>query len=128
MTRSHPVIAVLADEEDFYDLYEAILSREGYTVYSILTGHHTADIPVRNEPDLLIIDLVDSSPNNIELLRKLGNDIRLRQVPVMVSTDNPEVLDLLELPNTREAPVKPFEVEEFISAVRNALAFSPWLD
>ena len=119
---------MLADEEDFYDLYEAILSREGYTVYSILTGHHKADIPVRNEPDLLIIDLVDSSPNNIELLRKLGNDIRLRQVPVMVSTDNPEVLDLLELPNTREALVKPFELEEFISAVRNALVFSPWLD
>jgi len=118
------LVMVVDDEEDLVSTLEFNLKREGYNTRSALTGEAAARLiesdPV---PDLILLDLMLPDVSGTEVCRRLKQEPRTRQVPIIMLTAKGEEIDRvigLEV-GADDYVVKPFSVRELMLRVRAIL-------
>lgn len=122
--RMSALVMVVDDEEDLVSTLEFNLKREGYNTRCALTGEAAArlieDDPV---PDLILLDLMLPDVSGTEVCRRLKQEPRTRQVPIIMLTAKGEEIDRvigLEV-GADDYVVKPFSVRELMLRVRAIL-------
>ncbi len=90
-------VLVVNDDHVALDLLTDMLEQQGYEILSATNAHQALGITSTLRIDLLISDVVMPKMNGIELCRRIKNDPRTSDIPVLlVSALRKEEADLLE--------------------------------
>ena len=116
-------ILVVDDEEDILELLKYNLSREGYKVSCAASGEATLRAVRSGIPDLIVLDLMLPGIDGLEVARQLKNDVKTRDVPIVMLTAKGEEADIvtgLEL-GADDYITKPFSPRVLVARVKAVL-------
>jgi two-component system phosphate regulon response regulator PhoB len=116
-------ILVVEDDEDILELIEYNLSQEGYRVVSITSGEEALVAERREQPDMVVLDLMLPGMDGLEVCRRLRSDPAARKVPIIMVTAKGEESDIvagLEL-GADDYVVKPFSPKVLVARIRTVL-------
>jgi DNA-binding response OmpR family regulator len=122
--QSRPRILLIDDETELRTLMGMVLSDEGYEISHASNGNEAIRLHRENPFNLIIAELVMKDKNGFETL----SELRRQAAPTrFIATANsswlpPElVLQMARQLGAHSALSKPFQHEEMLAAVRNAL-------
>ncbi|HEY6191567.1 MAG TPA: response regulator transcription factor [Bacteroidota bacterium] len=115
-------ILIVDDERDILDLVRYNLQKEGYEVLTARSGKEALEM-ARQNPDLILLDIMMPEYDGLEVLKRLKKDERTSRIPVVFLTakgsDVDEVLGL-EL-GAEDYIVKPISIPKLTARVKNVL-------
>jgi DNA-binding response OmpR family regulator len=118
-------IMVVNDTKEILELFDELLTEEGYETHLYSYGIHDLDEIKRVGPDLIILDyIIGEERNGWQLLQKLKMDRTTARIPVIVCTG--AVREVREMEGwLREKGVgivlKPFDIEDLLNEVARVL-------
>ncbi|MCL7453459.1 MAG: response regulator transcription factor [Anaerolineae bacterium] len=113
-------ILIVDDEPPIVDMLAYNLKRANYEVLIARDGQQALDKARREQPDLIILDLMLPRLDGLEVCRALRRE---RDVPIIMLTARDSEVDRvvgLEL-GADDYVVKPFSVRELVARVKNVL-------
>ncbi|MFH1640908.1 MAG: response regulator [Candidatus Omnitrophota bacterium] len=117
----HPPKILIADDEDVIrELFERLLSRQGYKVFTAADGLKTLDMIKENNFDMLILDLKMPKMSGMELLdeiKKLKKDLIIIVITGYATVDTAKKA-MRE--NCFDYITKPFNVEDVNIVIKRA--------
>ena len=116
-------ILVVDDEEDIIELVRFNLSKDGYRIDSSLTGEDALKKVRSDTFDLIILDLMLPGIDGLDVTRKLRDNPKTRNVPIVMQTakgEEPDIVAGLEL-GADDYITKPFSPRILIARVRAVL-------
>lgn len=93
-------ILIIEDEPMFVAPFKAMLEKEGYSILCVSDGREGFPSAVKNNPDLIVLDLILPWVNGFNILEKLKSSEETKKIPVLVlsnlsgSEDYKKCLDL----------------------------------
>ncbi|KPK27843.1 MAG: hypothetical protein AMK69_09720 [Nitrospira bacterium SG8_3] len=84
-------ILIVDDERDVITFLSAILEENGYTSISAKDGVEGLDLLRKENPDLVLLDLMMPKKSGITMFQELRKDSKLSNTPVVVVTGVSEV-------------------------------------
>ena len=88
-------ILVVDDEKDLVDLISYNLQRNGYEVLTAFSGNAALELAAREQPDLIVLDLMLPGIDGTEVARRLKADARTAAVPIIMLTAKAEETDVV---------------------------------
>jgi DNA-binding response OmpR family regulator len=88
-------VLVVDDERDLVDLITYNLQRNGYEVVSAFNGNAALDVAEREQPDLIVLDLMLPGIDGTEVVRRLKADARSANTPIIMLTAKAEETDVV---------------------------------
>ncbi len=125
MKREH--IVVIEDESDILEVMQYNLSREGYKVTASKNGEEGLARVRRENPDLVLLDLMLPGLDGIEVCRRLQGDPVTSRVPVIMVTAKGEESDVVTglSIGADDYITKPFSPKELVARVKAVLRRGP---
>lgn len=80
------LILLIDDEPEILDLYETVLTREGFDVITALNGRDGIVLAKKRTPDLILLDLKMPVMDGMETFDKLKEDPETRDIKVVFLT------------------------------------------
>ena len=117
MTR--PTVLVTDDDPLLLSLLEHKLSGAGYRVVTAMDGRMALQLIGHSPPDVIVLDVMMSSLDGFELLRRLKADAATRDVPVIMLTAlrrEQDVVGALKL-GAADYLVRPFIPDELVARI-----------
>lgn len=113
-------ILIVEDEEKIARFIEMELSYEGYKVEKAFDGRKGLEMATSGDYDLVILDVMLPGINGMEVLRRIR---RSSSVPIIMLTARDTVVDKVTGLDSgaNDYITKPFEIEELLARIRNAL-------
>jgi two-component system, OmpR family, alkaline phosphatase synthesis response regulator PhoP len=113
------MIAILDDEEDIVEVIKINLEKAGFSVEGFSEVYLFEKFLEKNNPDLIILDVMIPEKNGFEICRDLKkNDrIEVRDIPIIMLTAKGEEIDRvlgLEL-GADDYVTKPFSIRELVA-------------
>jgi DNA-binding response OmpR family regulator len=115
-------VLVVDDDRTVRLMVRRLLEKDGFEVVEGETGNDAIELALREQPDLLLIDLMMPEMDGYAAIGALRNHARLRALPVLVLTAESEAgveERVLEL-GADDYVLKPFEPGVLVSRVRAA--------
>jgi CheY-like chemotaxis protein len=84
--RSSPLILVVEDDEDTYELYSEFLASAGYSVVGANNGIEAVESALRHLPDLILMDVALPGRSGFEAAKLLKADRRSRHIAILALT------------------------------------------
>ncbi len=116
-------ILVVDDEQDILMLIAYNLRKEGYQVDTVQSGQKALEIIRNNPPDAVILDLLLPDIDGVEVCRKIRQNRRYSQMPVLMLTARTEDSDIvtgLEV-GADDYITKPFSPAVLLARLRTSL-------
>ena len=116
-------IVLIEDDEGITRLIKFKLEKEGYEVKCFMNGEKVIEYLVRNEPALIISDIMMPVIDGLTLLKEIKSDSRTSDIPViMLSTHSHEsaVLECLRA-GAADYVTKPFSTTELLLRIEKTL-------
>jgi two-component system phosphate regulon response regulator PhoB len=88
-------ILVVDDEEDILELVRYNLAREGYDVIRAASGEEGLEKVAATLPDLIVLDLMLPGIDGLEVAKRLKNDSKTRNIPIVMLTAKGEEADIV---------------------------------
>jgi diguanylate cyclase (GGDEF)-like protein len=117
-------IFVVDDDGDYLEFVKLLLAKEGYLVLASTSSREALGLISQNPPDLLISDVEMPGLDGFELVKRMGQDVLLRNVPVilmsgkrMSSDDRVTGLGI----GSDDYILKPFPAPELLARVKAVL-------
>ena len=101
----------------------AILKNKGYQISAATNGKQALEVLARVQPDLILLDVMMPEMDGFETCRRLKEDERWRQIPVIFLTSKTETSDIVqgfEL-GAVDYVAKPFNTHELLARVNTHL-------
>jgi two-component system, OmpR family, alkaline phosphatase synthesis response regulator PhoP len=116
-------ILVVDDEPDIIELVKFNLEREGYHVYPCLNGSDALSVLHDEVVDLAILDVMLPGMNGFDICRKMRDDRRLKNIPVLFMTARTGEADVLDgfASGGDDYLTKPFSTKILLARVRALL-------
>ncbi len=113
-------ILLVEDEEKLARFVELELMHEGYQVEKSGNGREALEMALRNDYDLILLDIMLPGLNGLEVLRRL---LKEKEVPVILLTARDAVMDKVSGLDAGAVDyiTKPFAIEELLARIRVAL-------
>lgn len=117
--RKHNTVAIIDDNRDLLSLFSRYLSQTGYEIFTIMDSSVALERVTEIVPDAIVLDVMMHDIDGWELLRRIREEPRLRDTPVVVCS----VLHEEELATSLGAnaylhkPVKPTQLLECLSSL-----------
>ncbi|HEY7086770.1 MAG TPA: response regulator transcription factor [Tepidisphaeraceae bacterium] len=121
--RGQKRVLVVDDEKDLVDLITYNLQRNGYDVLAAYNGNEAIDLALREQPDLVILDLMLPGLDGTEVARRLKSDPRTSGIPIIMLTAKSEETDVvvgLTL-GADDYVTKPFSVKILLARLNTVL-------
>src|SRR3954464_969651 len=118
--RRWPYILVVDDDADFRTGLRMALEMKGYQVEESANGETALALLAEKPPLLVLLDLQMPVMNGREMLQRMGADIELRDVPVVIISGFGFEWEA-ELMGAQGYIGKPFEPEELQKTIANLL-------
>jgi phosphate regulon transcriptional regulator PhoB len=116
-------ILVIDDEKDLIELVVYNLEKEGFSVKGVLDGETGLETAARDQPDIILVDLMLPGIDGLEVFRQLRAQSRTARIPVIMltakSTESDRVVGL-EL-GADDYVTKPFSTRELAARVKAVL-------
>jgi signal transduction histidine kinase len=121
--RARAKILVVDDNADNVELLTKRLEAGGYRTCEAYDGEQALEVVAREEPDLVILDVMMPKLDGFEVCHRLKTDERTRQLPVLLLTAKREVPDKVRGLDTGadDYVTKPFNPQELMARVRSLL-------
>ena len=118
-----PKILIVDDEKEITETISAILEEEGFKVSSAFDGQEALLKVEKENPDLIILDIMLPKIDGFKLYRLIRFDEKYREIPIVVLTARVKDLARLKEVGISEAYYieKPFRYETLIEKVYEAL-------
>ena len=84
MTAMAERILIIEDNPDFLEVLTYLLRAAGYTLLTAKTGKEGLETARREQPDLILTDLMLPLLNGYEICSMLKQDARYKQIPIMM--------------------------------------------
>ena len=130
MATKRETVLVVEDEEDILEVIRYNLSREGYRVSGVRDGEEGLRRIRKDNPNLVLLDLMLPGLDGLEICRRLKEDPVTRAIPLVMVTAKGEESDVvlgLGL-GADDYIVKPFSPRELVARVKAVLRRGPLLD
>jgi len=115
-------ILVVDDEKDIVEMLQYNLEKEGYKVFTARNGKQALE-QVKKHVDLILLDIMMTEMNGLDVLRELKRVERTKSIPVVFLTAKGSEIDEvigLEL-GAEDYIVKPISIKKLIARVRTAI-------
>jgi DNA-binding response OmpR family regulator len=93
--RNRKRILVVDDEKDLVDLISYNLQRNGYDALTAYSGNEAIDVALRDQPDLIVLDLMLPGIDGTEVARRLKGEPRTQHIPIIMLTAKAEETDVV---------------------------------
>lgn len=116
-------ILVVEDDVDTSEMLSAYFEAQGYEVLTAAWGEDALRVTQEVLPDLVVLDIRLPDIDGYEVCRRLRDQRRTEQVPIIFLTERRERIDRLaglEM-GAVDYVTKPFDIQELRLRVRNAL-------
>ncbi|MDD6772188.1 MAG: response regulator transcription factor [Inconstantimicrobium porci] len=116
-------ILIVDDEQNIVELIKFNLESSGYNVLCAYNGQDAVDIAKKEQPSLILLDLMLPVKDGLEVCKEIRRDILISNTPIIMLTAKCEELDKilgLEL-GADDYITKPFSVRELIARVKAIL-------
>jgi two-component system cell cycle response regulator DivK len=113
-------ILIAEDNEKNIKLFRDVLQLSGYETLEASTGEEAIELATRYRPDLVLMDIRLPRTDGVEALRRLREDRRTADIPVLALTAQAMAGDrerFLEAGFSGYVP-KPVNIVEFIGTVK----------
>jgi DNA-binding response OmpR family regulator len=113
-------ILLIEDDTDLYSLVQYNLEKEGFQFVGSQTGKNALDLCRREQPDLIILDVMLPDSDGLEICKGIRANSDLALTPVIFLTARASETDRivgLEL-GANDYIVKPFFIRELIARVK----------
>jgi DNA-binding response OmpR family regulator len=117
-------ILVVEDQADISSLLKIYFTSQGYEVYTAMRGSAALEICNKTPPNLALLDVMLPDMEGYEIGKALRASPRTRHIPIIFLTARGERADRLRGLGEVQAQyyiVKPFDIEEVHTIVRNQL-------
>jgi two-component system alkaline phosphatase synthesis response regulator PhoP len=116
-------VLVIDDERDLVALVRYNLEREGFEVLGALDGVSGLELAVTRKPDVIILDRMMPGPDGVEICRRLRQEVRTAEVPVILLTAKTSEGDRIAGldAGADDYVTKPFSPKELVARVRARL-------
>jgi two-component system, sensor histidine kinase and response regulator len=114
---------IIDDEENLLFGLKAIMTREGYQVFTASNGSEGLDMIHQTKPQIIICDVMMPPPSGFELRKILAQDPATADIPFIfltARTSQDDKLSGLEM-GADDYITKPFDVQELLARVRAVL-------
>jgi DNA-binding response OmpR family regulator len=116
-------ILIIEDEEDLITTLIFRLESEGYEVMTAMDGESGLDKAKRENPDLILLDLMLPKMNGYRVCLSLKGDIKFKNIPIIIFTARAEETDKKK---SEEAGAdayiaKPFEPAVLMSKIKELI-------
>ena len=118
-------ILIVEDQEDLLKGLEINLSKEGYQVLKATRGDVAVGLALRENPDLIILDVMLPGMNGLDVCRELRQ--KGNETPIIMLTAKSEEIDRvlgLEI-GADDYVTKPFSLRELLARIRVRLRRQP---
>ncbi|MHB8906941.1 MAG: response regulator transcription factor, partial [Melioribacteraceae bacterium] len=116
-------ILVIEDEKDIREVINALLTEEGYAVYSAKNGKDGIELAKNEIPNLIICDIMMPGMDGYTVLKELSKNSSTKSIPFIFLTAKVERNDLrfgMEL-GADDYLFKPFKSEELLKSISSRL-------
>ena len=114
-------VLVVDDETDLAEIAALVLEWAGHTAVTWRPGEPVIEAVRRFHPDVLVLDWVLGNDHGDHVLEELGADPSLAHTPVVVMSALHGLEALARMLGARRFVKKPFEPQELVRAVEEAL-------
>jgi len=116
-------ILVVDDEVDLVETVRFSLELEGYDVLVAYNGEEALNQARKENPDLILLDLMLPKLDGYKVCRLLKFDERYKHIPILMLTAKIQEKDKVTGMETgaNEYITKPFEMDELMKKVKNYL-------
>jgi CheY-like chemotaxis protein/signal transduction histidine kinase len=83
---ARPTILVIDDDPTVCELLASTLGPAGYRVIACESGRRGIDLALREQPDLVVVDLILPDISGFQVIETLAADARTRGVPIILLT------------------------------------------
>jgi len=87
-------VLFIDDEADLQRTLGEFLKQEGYNVLSALDGENGLGLAKKQNPDLILLDLIMPKMNGFETLAALKSDPGTKSIPVIILTNLEDINDI----------------------------------
>jgi len=116
-------ILIVEDEKDIIKMLEYNLKKEGFRVIVAGDGEDAIDVAVRQQPDLILLDLMLPGMDGLEVCKALKKENKTGSIPIIMLTAKSQEADKvvgLEL-GADDYMTKPFSPRELIARIKAVL-------
>jgi two-component system, OmpR family, alkaline phosphatase synthesis response regulator PhoP len=113
-------ILVVDDEPQITELLNSYLAKEGYSVTDAADGEAALEAFRREQPDLILLDLMLPKLNGYEVCREIRSQSRIPIIMLTARDEEPDKIVGLEL-GADDYITKPFSPREVVARVRAVL-------
>ena len=120
-------ILVVDDEQDVLSVLRAGLASKGYSIITAIDGEHALTLAGSKQPDLIILDIMMPGMDGGEVDRRLKDNAKTKDIPVIFLTSLYTKEDEHTSPYTagnNTMLAKPYEIEELLEGVEAATIYS----
>jgi CheY-like chemotaxis protein len=125
MADGRPRILVVDDDPDILDALADILEVEGYDVDRAKHGEEALERLALNRPALILLDLMMPVMDGWEFSQKLRQRDLDKDIPVLVLSADRQVSAKAKDVGARGFLAKPFELNELLTMVEEAIRLTP---
>lgn len=113
-------ILIVDDEKNLTEILALRLETNGYEVIIAYNGRDGLEKTEKENPDLILLDIMMPDMDGIDVLRRLKNNPKAGHIPVIMLTCKGESSSLLKAENLGATDyfIKPFESEELLRAIK----------
>jgi two-component system phosphate regulon response regulator PhoB len=123
MSAAKAVILIIEDDPEIQELLSISMSREGWKLIQAKTGEEGLDYLKKNQANCILLDIMLPGMDGLKLLKKLKENEKSRNIPVIMTTARGEEADVitgLEL-GADDYVVKPYSPKVLVARVRASL-------
>jgi len=117
-------ILFIEDESALQKTVGDILTQEGYEIVSALDGAVGLRMAEEKKPDLILLDLILPKMHGFEVLKKLKDNLKTKNIPVIILTNLEEIKDIeeaLKLGATTYLVKSQYSLDEIIEKIKSAI-------
>jgi DNA-binding response OmpR family regulator len=114
-------ILVVDDDPDIGTMIKMILEYNGYKVMVMERADGVKDVLQQNGIRLLIMDMLLSGFNGMEICGELKKDDAVSDIPILMISAHPNAKEICLQAGADEFISKPFDMQELLSKIRQLL-------
>ncbi len=115
-------ILIIDDDEGIIEALSQILEDEGFTVRSYTTGAGILPRIRAFNPDLILLDILISGSDGLDICRMLKKNPATRRIPVVLISAHPAGESMADQAGADGFLAKPFGIDRLLHAVETSIS------
>lgn len=123
MIKKNPVILIIEDDRYITEYLEVVLSDRSYKIIQCDKGKKGYELSLKEQPDLVLLDLMLPDINGHEVIVNLKADTRTMSIPIIIisALSQKEIIQKCYNQGVVDYIVKPFDLQELLIKIEKNL-------